>query len=117
MNRTQTSSKARTKKLVDGAKSERKPNPVTAANPLSQLTFWWLRRFLMQGMRGHITSNDIYEAKDSLKSGPITERMSALWQQELKRPKPSLMRMLLASYGWPVLLWGLLFMLIETVCR
>lgn len=68
-------------------------------------------------MRGQINMDEIYATKTALHSATITAGMSERWQRELQRPDTSLLRMLVNGYGWPVILWGLLFMLVETVSR
>lgn len=77
-----------------------------------------MREIFVKGLRDTLTKDDIYATKESLNSARLTAEMSERWQRELQRPGgPSLLRMLVNGYGWPVILWGLVFMLMETVAR
>lgn len=97
--------------------AKRPPNPNVTANPLSKLTYWWVRDLFVQGVRGRLSRETIYATKPTLRSDQITTLMQERWQCELQRPHPSLLRMLINYYGWPIIIWGAIFMLMETVSR
>lgn len=97
--------------------AKRPPNPNETANPLSKLFYWWVRDLFVMGVRKQITRDTIYATKKCLHSKSITALMQERWQREQQRPNPSLMRLLIGNYGWPVIFWGAVFMLMETVSR
>lgn len=100
-----------------GKMLRRKPNPILKASAMSKLFYWWVRDLFLLGYHGQITPNEIYATKESLYASRITAQMQERWDHELQKPKPSLLRMLLANYGWQCILGGWVVMMIETVSR
>ncbi|KAH8381999.1 hypothetical protein KR009_001320 [Drosophila setifemur] len=79
---------------------QRKPNPVATANFLSKWFFLWTREILMKGVRRNLDPSDLYAPDPSLESTEVSSYLLGFWEQELKRSKPSVLRMIFRAYGW-----------------
>lgn len=100
-----------------GAKDTQKPNPHDKANRCSKLTWWWLRDLYKTGYGRPITEADIYQTISHHESEHLGEKYRELWSQELKSGDPSVLRLHYRAYGLPILFWGLLFSVSETLNR
>lgn len=69
------------------------------------------------GLQRSIEEEDVYDVLTEHKSEAITQKFSKLWDDELKRKKPSILRLLYLAYGKYVISWGIIFSLLETCCR
>lgn len=69
------------------------------------------------GIKGPIPPDEIYIPKSTLESKKITDRFIQMWSDELKRKKPSVLRVIFNIYGAPLLFWGLSFSLLESGMR
>ncbi|XP_031635556.1 multidrug resistance-associated protein 4-like [Contarinia nasturtii] len=98
-------------------RKSRDPNPVSKASILSKLTFWWLKPMLTIGMKRAIEEDDIYAVTNSMRSDTNTEAFAQLWQLELKKKKPSILRVMLKLHGFKVISLGMLFSFGETLAR
>ncbi|CRK87082.1 CLUMA_CG000826, isoform A [Clunio marinus] len=92
-------------------------NPHDAASRFSKMTFWYLRSLCRLGLKQQITEDDIYQTLKSHESKRIGDRFTNLWEEELKKKHPSVLRMFYKAYGLPVLLVGLSFSICETINR
>ncbi|XP_017083193.2 probable multidrug resistance-associated protein lethal(2)03659 [Drosophila eugracilis] len=79
---------------------QRQPNPVTKANFLSKWFFIWTREILFKGLRRSLDPSDLYAPEPSLESTNVSAFLLGHWEQELKRPKPNVLRMIFKAYGW-----------------
>ncbi|XP_031639018.1 multidrug resistance-associated protein 4-like [Contarinia nasturtii] len=95
----------------------RQPNPISKASILSKLTFWWLKPMFSIGMRRTIESEDIYEVTNSLRSDRNTETFAKLWELELQKRNPSIVRVMLKVHGFKVFTLGVLYCLGETLAK
>lgn len=77
----------------------------------------WLKGLFKMGMKATITEQDIYNNLDEHNSKPISDMFSSLWEDELKRNSPSVLRMFYRAYGFGVISIGLLFSINETIMR
>lgn len=68
-------------------------------------------------MKREIQEDDIYAVTNSMKSDKNTEEYYKLWQLELKKKNPSILRVMLKVHGFKVLMFGLLFSVGETFAR
>ncbi|GAB0093529.1 probable multidrug resistance-associated protein lethal(2)03659 [Sergentomyia squamirostris] len=97
--------------------NSRKKNPVQDASFISKRSFWYLLELFRIGSKRPIEDGDIYETLPEHKSEGISHKFEKLWAVESKKKSPTLLRVYLKAYGLPVIGWGLLFSLIETVTR
>ncbi|KAH8232502.1 hypothetical protein KR032_008347 [Drosophila birchii] len=95
----------------------RPKNPYTEANFFSQWSFWWMRDLFKRGLKGPLTDEELYQHRKTLDSERVTNKFAELWDDELKRDDPSVVRMILRAYGKIFVPMGLAFSLAETVCK
>lgn len=69
------------------------------------------------GLQRAIEEDDIYAVTNSLRSDQNTEAFQKLWQLELKKPKPSIFRVMFKLHGFKVLSLGLLYSTGETLAK
>lgn len=69
----------------------------------------WLKPIFGIGLKRVIQEGDIYAVKDDMRSDSNTDAFEKLWEEELKKKKPSLFRIMFKLYLWKVLLAGFLF--------
>lgn len=100
-----------------GAKQSQNANPHVEANRLSKMTWWWIRDLYKTGYRRPITETDIYQTISHHKSERVGARFRELWNQELESGDPSVLRLHYRAYGKPILIWGMLFSVSETLNR
>ncbi|XP_032579405.1 probable multidrug resistance-associated protein lethal(2)03659 isoform X1 [Drosophila sechellia] len=79
---------------------QRQPNPVTKANFFSKWFFIWTREILVKGLQRSLDPSDLYETEPSLESTQVSSFLLGHWEQELKRSKPNVLRMIFKAYGW-----------------
>lgn len=103
---------------MDHKQQQTKPiHPQTKANRFSKMTFWWLKKLYKDGLRRPLTDDDVYENLKDHDSHDIAEKFTMIWDEELKRKDPSVIRMFYKAYGFPVMIVGLTFSIIETLNR
>ncbi|XP_016982738.1 probable multidrug resistance-associated protein lethal(2)03659 [Drosophila rhopaloa] len=95
----------------------RPKNPYTKANFFSQWSFWWMRDLFKRGLQGPLTDEELYQHRKTLDSERVTNKFAELWDDELKRSNPSVVRMILRAYGKIFLPMGLAFSISETICK
>ncbi|KAH8258396.1 hypothetical protein KR038_011034 [Drosophila bunnanda] len=95
----------------------RPKNPYTEANLISRWSFWWMRDLFKRGLKGPLTDEELYQHRKTLDSERVTNKFAELWDDELKRDDPSVVRMILRAYGKIFVPMGLAFSLAETVCK
>lgn len=67
-------------------------NPHNDASRISKMGFWWIRDLYRTGLKRPITEDDIYEPLEDHESVKIADKFAELWQNELKRKNPSVLR-------------------------
>eukprot|EP01137_Pigoraptor_chileana_P018499 Opistho-2@78073 len=67
------------------------------ANPLSRMTFWWMNPLISRARRGKLVDDD-FELCDSEEAQFCYDQFSQHWDEELKRPEPSLLRALRKTF-------------------
>ncbi|XP_055381149.1 probable multidrug resistance-associated protein lethal(2)03659 [Condylostylus longicornis] len=102
----------RTKKTI-----EKEKNPVNDANFLSKWTFWWVRKLFRKGFSRPLKEEELYERIPSLDCEKVTEKFAKLWEDELKRKNPSVIRMIFRAYGTSFMVYALLFAFLESATR
>jgi ATP-binding cassette, subfamily C (CFTR/MRP), member 4 len=92
-------------------------SPHKYANRLSKMSFWWVRDLYRKGLTKTITEQDIYQTNADQESAKIGDKFTKLWDDELQRQNPSVLRMFYRAYGFPLLSIGLIFSISETLNR
>ncbi|XP_037050747.1 multidrug resistance-associated protein 4-like isoform X2 [Bradysia coprophila] len=92
-------------------------NPISNASILSKLTFWWLKPLFIIGLKRAIEEDDIFAITNSMRSDQNTRKFAKLWELELKKKNPSMIRVMLRANGYKVHIIGILCSLIETLAR
>lgn len=95
----------------------RPEHPQSKANRISKMSFWWLRGLFKTGLTKTITEGDVYQTLKEHEAEQIANKFTFLWEQELKKKNPSVLRMFYNAYGLPVLSIGLTFSIVETLNR
>jgi ATP-binding cassette, subfamily C (CFTR/MRP), member 4 len=103
--------------MDNSKKKHLEENPQNRASMLSKLTFWWVRDLYRKGMRKTITSEDIYQTKQSQKSELIADKFTLIWNEELKKENPSVLLLIYKAYGYMLLPIGLIFSIFESILR
>lgn len=67
-------------------------NPHNEASRISKMAFWWIKDLYKAGLKRPITEDDVYETLETHKSVEIADKFAALWQKELERKDPSVLR-------------------------
>lgn len=81
------------------------------------LKFRWLKDLFQAGLKRPLEEDEIYEVKDGLRSDKNTQALCDLWDEELLRKNPSIIRAMYRLNGLKLLVWGLLFCIAETGAR
>lgn len=81
------------------------------------LIFRWLKNTFKTGMKRPIEEDEIYEVTNSLRSDKNTREFAELWNEELKKPKPSIIRVIMKLHGFRLIFWGIVFSVLETLSR
>lgn len=68
-------------------------------------------------MKRSIEEDDIYAVKNSMRSDQITEALNKLWQLELKKKHPSIIRAILKVSGLKMLIISILHSIGELLAR
>lgn len=68
-------------------------------------------------MKRAIEEDDIFACTNSMRSDRNTEQFAKLWELELKKNNPSILRVMLKANGFKVHIIGVLFSLTETLAR
>lgn len=69
------------------------------------------------GMKRAVEEDDIYDVTNSMRSETNTEAFAQLWQLELKKKNPSILRVFIKIHGFKVISLGILFSIGETIAR
>lgn len=97
--------------------SSKSVHPHLKASRLSKLTFWWLKDLFKLGLKQQINDSDLYETLFQHEGQRIVAHFSETWNIELKRKKPSVLRLLTKCYGLIVFLTGFLYYFIEIIIK
>ncbi len=68
-------------------------------------------------MKRAIEEDDIFAVTNSMRSDQNTGKFAKLWELELKKKNPSMLRIMLMANGCKVHIIGVLFSLTETLAR
>ncbi|XP_030369552.1 probable multidrug resistance-associated protein lethal(2)03659 [Scaptodrosophila lebanonensis] len=95
----------------------RPDNPFKTANAFSRWSFWWMRNIFKRGLQGPLTDDELYQHRSTLDSERVTNKFHDLWDDELKRKNPSVVRMMARAYGCIFVPLGLFYSLSESCCK
>lgn len=76
-----------------------------------------MRDLFKRGLQGPLTDEELYQHRKTLDSERVTNKFAELWEDELKRSNPSVVRMILRAYGKIFVPMGLAFSISETICK
>ncbi|XP_048505790.1 probable multidrug resistance-associated protein lethal(2)03659 [Athalia rosae] len=108
-------------------KSERQqrfPHPRESANPLSLVTFAYVRKIFMLGFKRDLEVEDLYEPLKGHESGDLGDRIAQEWEKEKKRAgnaieehQPSLLNVLKKCFALDIILFGTVLTVTEMFIR
>lgn len=77
----------------------------------------YMKPMLMTGWKRPLGDDDIYAVTNSLRSEKNTEEFAKLWDMELKKPNPSILRVILKLYALKVFTLATLFLIGESFAK
>ncbi|XP_049951743.1 ATP-binding cassette sub-family C member 4-like isoform X1 [Schistocerca serialis cubense] len=89
---------------MDASKRRANPNPRVAANPLSVLTFWWMKDLFVLGSKKDLEVDDLYDTLDGDFSEDLGQKLEENWRKELasankkEKKEPSLLKALYHTF-------------------
>ncbi|XP_076633489.1 putative multidrug resistance-associated protein lethal(2)03659 [Colletes latitarsis] len=99
-------------------------NPRQNANPLSILTFWWIRKLFIVGYKRELEESDLYSPLREDKSSNLGQHIVKNWEKEVTRceakkdgSNPSLFRVLYKCFGKLIINTGLMLFILEFAIR
>lgn len=69
------------------------------------------------GMKRSIEEDDIYAVTNEMRSDTNTEKFAQLWEEELKKRNPSILRVMFKIHLYRLLPIGILYAIGETFAR
>ncbi|KAB0797837.1 hypothetical protein PPYR_08830 [Photinus pyralis] len=100
-----------------GLSKSEKSNPRQGANIFSILTIWYSIPTFIAGYKKDLEVSDLYKTYTGHQSKLLGDQIEKVWQEELRRKKPSLRRVLFKIYGVSYLLAGLILLTVEVILR
>uniref|UniRef100_A0A1B0BGT0 Multidrug resistance-associated protein lethal(2)03659 n=1 Tax=Glossina palpalis gambiensis TaxID=67801 RepID=A0A1B0BGT0_9MUSC len=98
-------------------KITRPQNPYSTANFFSRWSFWWMNALFRRGLKGPLLDEDLYQHCNDLDSERCTDTFSKLWDEERRRDKPSILRMIMAAHGKTFIPLGILYSMCESLSK
>lgn len=92
-------------------------HPEEEASFISKVTFFWLIDLFQFGHNNQLSVNDIYRVRRCDASGNVSKKFYTKWIDELRTGRANLWRVIRKIYGCKVAIGGLLFSIVDTVCR
>ncbi|KAL5005221.1 hypothetical protein ScPMuIL_018677 [Solemya velum] len=108
---------------MDESTKHQKRNPISQANPVSKLFFWWLNPLFTVGYKRRLESEDLYNVVKEDDSEELGNKLEKEWDKELSKQKhggkPSLVKALLRMFGLQYLFYGIILFFEEgtKVCQ
>lgn len=69
------------------------------------------------GLKRSLVDDDIFEVPNGMRSDLNTENFAKVWDEEMKKPNPSMLRVIFKLHGLKVVIIGFLFSVAETIAR
>lgn len=128
----------------NNAKKIRPPNPIEKASFLSKFAYWWVIRLRSSGfapklmlitklfvfgvhrwlnptfkigLKRSLHEDDIYRVTEHMESAKNTETYTKLWNEELQKQNPSILRVIFKLHLHKLMFFASLFALFETIVR
>ncbi|XP_077301224.1 putative multidrug resistance-associated protein lethal(2)03659 [Arctopsyche grandis] len=98
-------------------KHDRQENPRAKANCFSIFTFWWLRDLFSTGFRRQLEIDDLYVPLKEHNANILGDECEKLWNEELKKGKPSFFRVLFKLHGARLITLSILDSVVEIIVR
>lgn len=76
-----------------------------------------MKPLFSRGLKRSLVDDDIYEVLHGMRSDLNTENYAKVWDEELKKPNPSMLRVIFKLHGLKVVIIGFLFSIAETIAR
>lgn len=77
----------------------------------------WLNPLFKIGWNRAIEEDDIYDVTCGMRSEQCTDEYAKLWDFELKKPNPNIVRVIFRVHGYKSLAIGLLFAICDTFVK
>lgn len=77
----------------------------------------WLNPIFSIGLKRSIEDDDVYAVTNDMQSELNTEKFAKLWDEELQKKKPSILRVLFKLHLYKLLPFGILYATCETIAR
>lgn len=77
----------------------------------------WLKSTFKIGLKRAIQEDDIYAVTEHMESARNTQTYTRLWNLELEKQKPSILRVIFKIHLHKLMIYGALFAIIETLVR
>ncbi|XP_055381017.1 probable multidrug resistance-associated protein lethal(2)03659 [Condylostylus longicornis] len=92
---------------------KRDKNPILDANFISRYTFWWVHKLIRKGYDHPLKEEELYEHIPSLDCERVTKKFTKLWENELERKNPSIIRLIFGAYGISFIIYAFIFDLLK----
>ncbi|KYN37378.1 hypothetical protein ALC56_08282 [Trachymyrmex septentrionalis] len=110
--------------MISNDRQKYPKNPRQNANVISILTFWWTRKIFRTGYKKDLEETDLYATLTQDRTNNLGEIIAKAWEREVEScakkkngSKPQLLRVLLRSFGKPLLLIGIAEAIMELFSR
>lgn len=97
--------------------SSKLSNPYESANFISKYLYWWLKDLFKIGLSKEINEEDLYKCSSAHTSAKVSRRFEMLWEREMAKEKPSLIKVTLKVYWYNVMIVGLFFSIVSIACK
>lgn len=76
-----------------------------------------MKPLLQIGLKRSIEDDDIYAVGNSMRSDQNTDIFDKLWEQELKKANPSILRVIFKTHLYKVFIFGSLFSIVDIISK
>ena len=76
-----------------------------------------MKDLFRRGLQGPFSEEELYQHRHDLDSERVTTKFVKLWNDEVKRKNPSVIRMIVRAYGNIFIPLGILYSISETVTK
>ena len=106
----------------DEKEEDNNSHPLSSANFLSQLTFWWMFRTLKTGNKRPLERADFLSLHKADRTEELTERFRNLWNNTLQKcdekgEQPKLWKCVMSFISFKEVCVVLCIWMLETICR
>ena len=107
----------------DETRQEKSSHPMSSANFLSRLTFYWMNGIFKIGNKRPLNQSDFLPLHDDDRTRDLTERLQKEWNNHVQEcnstagKQPKLWKCVLRTIYWKEILYLMSFWFIESICR